>query len=299
MTNMSPHKPTPLTVMIGWLSRRLGDAMAEVTGDLARLAAQPARGLLFRSFDQMPRRIGKADLCPTADERAEARAAAADWNPDRWSLDQVARLCVVLTAAAARAPDAFHDDLGVLFATSDMAGLVALHQGLALLPDPSRLVAQARAGARSGMVPVFEAIAHRNPYPVRFFDEDGWNQMILKAVFLDRRLDPVIGLDSRANRQLAGMLGDYVRERWAAKRTVPWDLWRCVGVCADDNLLALIDRLLATGSEHERRAGTLALADCPLPEADRRLAGLGEDADAVRAGRLTWKTLGNSIETEP
>jgi hypothetical protein len=29
------------------------------------------------------------------------------------------------------------------------------------------------------------------------------------------------------------------------------------------------------------------------------LAGLGEDADAVRAGRLTWKTLGNSIETEP
>jgi len=39
---------------------------------------------------------------------------------------------------------------------------------------------------------------------------------------------PIPGIDERGNRDLAETLIDYARERWAARRPVSTDLWRCV-----------------------------------------------------------------------
>lgn len=77
------------------------------------------------------------------------------------------------------------------------------------------------------MTPVFEAVAHRNPFPAETFEAQ-WNRMILKAMFISAPLAPVHGLDRRANPALVAMLLDHARERKAAGRAVPDDLWRCV-----------------------------------------------------------------------
>ncbi len=53
---------------------------------------------------------------------------------------------------------------------------------------------------------VFEAIAHRNPYPKAHFDIHRCNRMVLKALFIRRPLAPIQGLDQRANPELARIM---------------------------------------------------------------------------------------------
>jgi len=134
------------------------------------------------------------------------------------------------------------------------------------------LQGRAREGVRSAMTPVFEAVAHRNPYPRDMFDEDGWNHMVLKALFIGSTLDPIQGLDARANADLAVMLVDYAHERWAAGRPVSPELWRCVGPFADARALDALGHVLDTGEPRERLAAALALRACPDPQARETLA---------------------------
>jgi hypothetical protein len=221
-------------MMLGWLGPRLeSGAFARLMEERERLRRGPVRAALFRVFDLAAGLAGKAPLDLTPAELIDAAALEPGWNPAGWTRDQAARLAMVLTAARLETSDAFLGMLDTLFATADMSGLVALYQGLPLYPMPERLVGRAQEGVRNSIVPVFQAVAHRNAFPARHFAEGPWNQMVLKAVFLDIRLDPITGLDERANPRLAAMLLDYVRERRAAGRDVPWDLWRCVDPFAD------------------------------------------------------------------
>jgi len=75
---------------------------------------------------------------------------------------------------------------------------------------------------------VFEAITHYNPWPSAFLNEHRWNHLVLKALFVDSELAPIIGLDERANPELARMLIDYADERRTAGREISPELWRCV-----------------------------------------------------------------------
>ena len=149
-------------------------------------------------------------------------------------------------------------------------------------------MARAREGTRSAMQPIFEAVAHRNPFPMEQFDENAWNHMVLKALFIGSKLAPILGLDERANPRLMRMLCDYAHERWAAQRPVSPELWRCVGPHADAAALEDLGRVLATGAKLERQAAALALAAARHPEAERRLRGIPDLDEAVRAGTLRW-----------
>jgi hypothetical protein len=117
------------------------------------------------------------------------------------------------------------------------------------------------------MTDVFKAVAHANPYPSEHLDEAQWNQMILKALFVGVALYPIPGLDARANPRLARMLLDYAHERWAARRDVSPELWRCVAAALDDAALADVGRVLREGSVPERRAAALALRGSTEPRA--------------------------------
>ncbi len=141
---------------------------------------------------------------------------------------------------------------------------------------------------------VFEAVAHRSPYPRERFAENRWNHMVLKALFVGSRLHPIQGLDERANPPLARMLCDYAHERWAAGRPVAPELWRCVGPHADAEALADLQRVLATGDTTERKAAALALAACPDARAKELLAAAPELAQAVADRSLTWDNLGQA-----
>jgi len=87
------------------------------------------------------------------------------------------------------------------------------------------------------------------------------------------------------------MLTDYAHERWAASRAVSPELWRCVGPFASGAVLDDFRRLLERGSDAERRAAALALADAKDDDARRLLESHAELAAAARAGRLDWESL--------
>lgn len=287
-------KTTPPALLQRWLERQLPEPGGTwLHEQLARLAGEVRDRDLYLALGLVPRRLGKADLDLTAEDLAEAAQARVGWDPRGWSLDQAARILLLLHAGGTG--ERFVARFVQLCRTADVAEAIALYRGLPLYPDPALLEAQAAEGTRTNMRAVFEAVAHRSPYPEEQFAENRWNHMVLKALFVGSTLHPVQGLDQRANPSLARMLCDYAHERWAAGRPVAPELWRCVGPHADAEGLADLQRVLATGDATERKAAALALAACLQPKAKELLAQAPELAAAVAQGAVTWDILSQEI----
>ena len=240
--------------------------------------------------------MGKADLELTPADETAADAAHAGWRPRGWSVDEAARIAALL---------AFHEGAGAnrgfaevfkdLRRTSDMAEMIALYRGLPLYPDQPRYVLRAAEGIRTNMKAVFEAVAHRNPYPSEQLSEPAWNQMVLKTLFIDSTLHSIAGLDRRANPTLARMLCDYAHERWAAGRPVTPELWRCVGPHVRGEMLHDLERVLEKGTDPEREAAALALASSPDPAAADLLKAYPQLSDAVKQSGQVPKQYGRAL----
>ncbi|MEL7210408.1 MAG: EboA domain-containing protein, partial [Actinomycetota bacterium] len=232
------HDPDPaacLAVLRTWLDARLDAGAATwMTAALDELAAGASDAVVYRRTAEVGRHVGRRDLEPTGAECATADATRPGWDPRGWSIDQAARIALILATAVGE-PEAFDARFDVICRTADVAEQIACGRGLALLPNPGARLALAGDLVRTNIRPVFESIAHRNPYPVECFDENAWNQMVLKAIFVDSPLDPIQALDARANGRLTVMLCRYAGERWAASRVITPELWRCVGRSADDD----------------------------------------------------------------
>ncbi len=263
------------------LATQADTGLAWLDAATAGLADAAPDRTLFALFAAAPRQVGRDEL-PEPHPTAPISLRG-------WTRDQAARLLLLL----ARPRDAgFQPALDRLFAAADLAELVCLYQALPWLPSPERHVARAAEGVRSNMLPVFEAIAIGNPYPERWFDDGSWNQMVLKALFVGAPLHGIEGLDRRANVSLARMLVDYARERRAAGRTVPGDLWRPVGPFASNQrTLDEVRHAFADPDTVRSQAAALALAASPHPEAKSLLSGRPEIAEAIHDGRLSWQSL--------
>ncbi len=211
---------------LGWLDQKR-EQIAE--GATARV--------FFTAFSAVPRYMGKKDLELTLKDLQTAEVMRPGWIPAHWSVDQAARTLLILALPQDDA-EKYLRTLEQVFITADVGELVALYQALPLLPYPEQQIARAAEGVRSNMTAVFNAVALQNPYPAEYFDNLAWNQMVLKALFVGSPVHLIQELDRRANPELAKMLIDYARERWAAKRSVPPELWRLVGQFADAAILA-------------------------------------------------------------
>lgn len=205
-----------------------------------------------------PRRLGKMDLVLAPDDTARAAALRQGLDVSDWSVDQLARVAFM---AASHTGDevAFAARLDSFCTTAEINELIALCRGLPVYPGASLLEPRAREAVRSGMKPVFEAVAHRNPYPGEVFSEDAWNQMVVKAFFIGSSLWPIQGLDRRSNSHLARMLVGLAQERWAAGRPVSSEVWRCVAPYADSEGIAALTHAFDTGHDRDRLAIALAL----------------------------------------
>ncbi|MEP3331997.1 EboA domain-containing protein [Sedimentitalea sp.] len=216
---------SPKELLQSWVltqAKDLGADQAEwVSRGLATIAETGQERDLYMFMGLAPRRLGKADLILTPDDLSEAEKARSGWRPCGWSIDGAARVLALLTCPPNRpVAERFKD----LRRTSDVAEMIALYRGLPLYPEPETLDFEVGEGLRSNIRAVFEAIAHDNPYPRDHFDDHRWNHMILKALFVESRLTPILGLRARANPELARILVDYAHERMAAARQVPGDL---------------------------------------------------------------------------
>lgn len=281
---------SPGELLDTWLVARLPVDFADWLGTVASVVrTAPTDRPLYLAIGEVSRRIPREPLAPTDAELAAAAASRPGWDPRDWTLDQAARVRLLLASTADGA--VLSRRLDTLCSAADIGELVAFYRGLPLYPDPSRHVLRAAEGVRSNMRVVFEAVAHRNPYPAEHFAESAWNQMVLKALFVGTRLDLIVGLDRRVNPALAQMLSDYAHERWAASRPVSPELWRCVGPYATAAMLDDFRRLFERGTETEKQAAALALATAEDGGAKALLASHPALADAARNGRLDWESL--------
>jgi hypothetical protein len=247
--------PIALSALLShWLVAALpADKWQWLTAQIQAIAAGAPDRQVFTSFSLLSRQVGKADLALTAAQIAAAEALCPGWSPQTWSVDQAARSLLLLSLPQddpAQVARRFEQ----LFTTSGLQELIALHQTLPLLPYPDRYRFWADEGVRSHMKGVFEAIALRNPYPMQHFDEAAWNQMVLKALFIESDLAPIYGLDQRRNPTLARMAIAYVHERWAAKRRVNPELWRLVAPFVTDAIRPDLERGLAMDDPEQRAA---------------------------------------------
>ena len=283
---------TPAQALEQWLIARLpGDAAEWLQSSAQWLRDGGGDKDLYMSVSLVPRKIGKADLGLSAAELGQATAARPGWDPRDWSLDQAARVYLLLAAGSDGAT--FSRRLDQLCATADVGELVAFYRGLPLYPDQPRHVLRAAEGVRTNMKAVFQAVAHRNPYPSEQLAEPAWNQMVLKALFIGVILDPIVGLDRRANPALARMLCDYAHERWAAGRPISPELWRCVGPHARGDMVADLRRVLEKGTDPERAAAALALSTSPDPAASGLLWAYPELSVAVSNHKISWQAIAN------
>ena len=251
--------------------------------------------ILFTRFSAASRKVGKADLALTEGELQAAQSLRTGWMPEQWSVDQAVRTWLLLTFPSQDA-DRYVSALEKLFETADVVEQVALYQSLPLFPHPERFQARAIDGLRTNITAVFNAISLHNPYPADYFDEAAWNQMVLKALFVESRLSQIQGLDRRANVRLAKMLSDYAHERWAAGRSVNPQLWRSIGPFAEGYLLADLERVLMQGEPFEQQAAALALSSAAAPEAKALLAQKSELKQAIVEGTLTWETFSRNYQ---
>lgn len=285
---------TPEKLLQQWLQQRLpAEARDWLDESVQRLRAGASDADLFRLVSLVTRKIGKADLAPGADDVRAADAARPGWDSREWSLDQAARILLLL--ASGGDGETFSRRLDQLCATADVGELVAFYRGLPLYRDQPRHALRAAEGLRSNMKAVFEAVSHRNPYPSEQLAEAPWNQLVLKTLFIGSTLQHVVGLDRRANAELARMLCDYAHERWAAGRPVSPELWRCVGPFAAGPMLDDLKRVIEKGTPPERAAAALALSQSPDPEAAALLSGHAELQAGIAAGRTTWQSLAKMV----
>lgn len=280
------------TLLRAWLERATAkDDLAWLEETCRRVSAEPPGALFFTRFSLAQRRMGKADLNLQAADLLDAQQARDGWDPTGLTTAQAARTLIALSPPSDDL-DTWRGALDRLFAAADVGEAVVLYRALPLFPHPLQLVSRCAEGVRTNMRAIFDAVAHRNPFPAERLDEPAWNQMVLKALFVGSQLRPIQRLDERANPRLAQILLDFAHERWAAGRDAPSELWRCVGPFADDRALTDLARVMSQGGEAERQAAALALHRASSPRANEILEAFPDMIDRIAEGALSWETFG-------
>jgi len=187
----------------------------------------------------------------------------------------------------------FRPKVANLIQVADSGELVTLLKYLILLPDAENYKHVAVEALRTNIATVFEAISMKNPYPEQFFNDQQWNQMYLKAAFMQLDLSNILGVDKRANKDLTRIISDYAHERWAASRDIDPLFWRPVSGFLDDNLLLDMERLLKSDNTLENKAGALCCYHSNKTEARELLKKYTELFEKVTNKKVTWDTLKN------
>jgi hypothetical protein len=247
------------------------------------------------AFAAAPRRTGKTIIeinSVIADIIHDTRTG---FSIQDWTVDRLARVWLILYLPS--------DDKAVylrtlenIFLTAEMNEQVALYSALPVLQYPDAWQHRCTEGIRSNIGVVLESIMCDNPYPSEQLDEKEWNQLVLKAIFTEKPINRIIGLDMRANMSLAKTLSDYAHERWAAHRDVNPLLWRSVAPFVDAEIFADIERIAASKNKGEQQAAALVIQHDTFPLLST-LVQRHPDLKQFMGGHITWDTIANEAGT--
>ena len=139
---------------------------------------------------------------------------------------------------------------------------------------------------------VFDAVVLNNPYPSEWLDQGAWNQMVLKALFMERPLFRIYGLNDRGNLELSKMISNYAHERWAAGRETSPEMWRPVGEQGTISIYQDLEKLAVFDDPDQQAAAVLTAKGLNTREAQSFLDKNQSIADKVEKNQVTWDEIG-------
>jgi hypothetical protein len=258
--------------------------------DKAAQAADNNNYQLNLTFTSIPRHIGKKEIdLQEADEKKLAYLLPG-FSVEGWTIDRLCRVWLLMQSDSSD-EKAYISRIENLFPQAEMNELVALYSALPILNYSKAWKLRCAEGIRSNIGTVLEAIMYHNPYPANNLDETAWNQLVLKAFFTDKDVNKIVGLDERANQNLANTLFNYVEERWAAGRTVNPQIWRLTGKYIDESHFYMFEKLMKEGSETDKKAAALALSNSTFEKAALLLDQYPQLKTAIEQKEVTWQML--------
>ena len=240
------------------------------------------------TFVAIPRKTGKTPITITKDQTNTISKIRPNLTINNWHIDRLARVWLLMHADTSDREKYFRN-IEHLFPAAEVNELVALYSALPLFAYPEKWTARCSEGIRNNIADVLTAIMCNNPYPSENLNEAAWNQLVLKAIFTEKPVNEIIGLDERANERLARTLSDYAHERWAANRIVNPLLWRCVAPFINEQILPDIEKLIASANDIDKEAAALAVYYTNFGPAKHLLSE--KYRNDIEQGRLSWKTL--------
>ncbi|WP_116126991.1 EboA domain-containing protein [Lewinella sp. IMCC34183] len=253
-------------------------------GKLSTIEDQAKPRTFYLAFGACPRFLGKQDIRFSEAEYSSFNAVYPNFAATPWSTDELGR--ILLMCALPHAEN--QSILDELFVSADYRELMALYKGLYFLGNAQEFTSRAREGLRTNMVGVFDAIALENPFPAQYLSEEAWNQMVLKAMFMQRPMHRIYRIADRKNQPLAEMFLDYAEERRSAHRPVSPELWRFVEGFVGERALGALQQTVTEGNDLERQAGLKVLVTSDYPPARDWLAGSGHATDDLPS----WNAIG-------
>jgi len=183
-------------------------------------SAETPRSLDFRAaFASVPRRLGGRASAQAAEPPAElAPLARPHWTLVDWVRAALIARALDAIASAEQAALILH-----LFEAGELGEQESVLRTLSLLPEPERFLETGLQAGRTNTLRVFEALACENPYPAAHFPELNFNQLVLKAIFMEVPVRRIEDLARRVTPELRRMAAAYASERRAAGRSVPRD----------------------------------------------------------------------------
>mgnify|MGYP000741516987 CR=1 FL=1 len=181
--------------------------------------AEPC-GLGFRAaFASVPRRLGalaQANVEPPAE-------LLGTLSRPHWTLTDYARAALLAQSFAVAPSLDQAGSLLQLFESGEIGEQVSLLRTLSLWDAPEGFLETALQACRTNAKLVFEAIACENAFPAAHFPALSFNQLVLKAIFMEVSARRIEGLEKRITPELRRMAAGYASERRAAGRSVPID----------------------------------------------------------------------------
>jgi hypothetical protein len=249
----------------------------------------------FLAFSQASRYFKKSPLNLSLEQIQAASDLVPGFDPSHWDLLQTARTSLLLHFPQEK--NSWFKAINQLFETADMHEHQALFAALPILPFQEDLIPRAIDGLRTNISSVFDAIALNNPFPAQYFAEANWNQMVLKAVFMQRPLFRIHRLEERRNLSLATIASDFAHERWAAGRPVMAEIWRLVVPFFDQNFLQDIQKVIASGDLLQIQAAVLACSESDFAPAQALAASHPEILSETQTGKINWQRIGIEFQT--
>jgi hypothetical protein len=207
----------------------------------AAVAADPT--VLRAKFPMVGRKVGREPL--------EADGDPADVHA--WTIDDAARTLLLIAAG-----EGAEAELAELYRYGDAAERRGVLRALPFLGLDDRGLYLIDDAIRTNDTRLIAAAL--GPYATEHLSDAGYDQAVLKCVFVGVPITPLDGIPSRVTPDGARMLGAFVHERVAAGRDVPAEVWTVIDRYPPEEEIAAIERERESEFEDRRAAAERALS---------------------------------------